>query len=117
MRYIKGIMVNFEMVIALIIFFSAFSVFEYGYITDSHLVYLKAAQMGNAIYDNFIVQEFVYNRGDSFANATILGNDSAYALGQYPITMQQCCSLNRAFALNGKIYILSVNNNEVANSN
>ncbi|MCL5093271.1 MAG: hypothetical protein M1128_02270 [Candidatus Marsarchaeota archaeon] len=117
MRYIKGIIVNFEMIVALIIFFSAFSIFEYGYIADSHLVYLKAAQMGNAIYNNFIAQEFVYSGGDHFANAAILGNESAYRLNQYPIATQQCCSLNRAFALNGKIYILSVNSNEVANSN
>ncbi|MCL4363450.1 hypothetical protein M1439_03315 [Candidatus Marsarchaeota archaeon] len=117
MKYLKGIIVNFEMVIALIIFFSSFSVFEYGYITDSHLVYLKAAQMGNDIYNNFIVQEFVYNSGYSFTNTAVLGNDSQYALNLYPIAVQQCCNLYRAFALNGKIYILSVNNDETSNSN
>ena len=116
MRYIKGIIVNFEVIIALIIFFSSFSVFEYGYITDSHLLYLKAAQTGNAIYDNFIAQEFVYDSGNAFANAAVLGNDSAYTLNQYPMAMQRCCNLYRAFTLNGKIYILSVNNDEITNS-
>ncbi len=117
MKYKKGIVINFETLVALAIFLSSFSVFEYGYIINSHLIYLKAIHAGNNMMDNLIAQKFVYSMENNQTDVVFGLNDSSYTIYQYPQNMQNCCNLKRIFALNDKMYALSVNNNETANSN